>query len=110
MMTSEDITRIKRGPADLEERIEQLIKQKEILKSACRKAGRRIEELEGELAIVKGIGMNSPEMRALKKQKEFLQEKCRQAGAEINELKRHNKQLAQEDGDYIDRMIRNSHA
>ena len=34
MMTSEDITRVKRGPADLEERIEQLIKQKEILKSA----------------------------------------------------------------------------
>ena len=64
MMTSEDITRIKRGPADLEERIEQLIKQKEILKSACRKAGRRIEELEGEISIIKGIGMNSPEMRA----------------------------------------------
>ena len=63
-MTSEDITRIKRGPADLEERIEQLIKQKEILKSACRKAGRRIEELEGEISIIKGIGMNSPEMKA----------------------------------------------
>ena len=26
----------------------------------------RIEELEGELSIVKGIGMNSPEMRAAK--------------------------------------------
>ena len=81
MMTSEDITRVKRGPADLEERIEQLIKQKEILKSACRKAGRRIEELEGELAIVKGIGMNSPEMRAakarieeLERDREFLKE------------------------------------
>ena len=73
MMTSEDITRIKRGPADLEERIEQLIKQKEILKSACRKAGRRIEELEGELAIVKGIGMNSPEMRAAKARIEELE-------------------------------------
>ena len=72
MMTSEDITRIKRGPADLEERIEQLIKQKEILKSACRKAGRRIEELEGELAIVKGIGMNSPEMREAKARIEEL--------------------------------------
>ena len=73
MMTSEDITRIKRGPADLEERIEQLIKQKEILKSACRKAGHRIEELEGELAIVKGIGMNSPEMRAAKARIEELE-------------------------------------
>ena len=73
MMTSEDITRIKRGPADLEERIEQLIKQKEILKSACRKAGRRIQEPEGEISIIKGIGMNSPEMRAAKARIEELE-------------------------------------
>ena len=53
MMTTEDITRVKRGPADLEERIEQLIKQKEILKSACRKAGARIEELERDREIFK---------------------------------------------------------
>ena len=65
-MTSEDIARVKRGPADLEERIEQLMKQKEILKSACKKAGARIGELEGELSIIKGIGINSPEMRAAK--------------------------------------------
>ena len=50
MMTNEDITRVKRGPADLEERIEQLLKQKEILKSACKKAGARIEELETGLS------------------------------------------------------------
>ena len=73
MMTSEDLNRVKRGPADLEERIEQLIKQKEILKSACRKAGRRIEELEGEISIIKGIGMNSPEMRAAKARIEELE-------------------------------------
>ena len=73
MMTSEDIIRVKRGPADLEERIEQLEKQKEILKSACKKAGRRIEELEGEISIVKGIGMNSPEMRAAKERIEELE-------------------------------------
>ena len=72
MMTSEDITRVKRGPADLEERIEQLEKQKEILKAACKKAGARIKELEGELAIVKGIGMNSPEMREAKARIEEL--------------------------------------
>ena len=52
MMTSEDITRIKRGPADLEERIEQLEKQKEILKSACKKAGARIKELERDNEIL----------------------------------------------------------
>ena len=52
MMTSEDITRVKRGPADLEERIEQLMKQKEILKSACKKAGARIKELERDREIL----------------------------------------------------------
>ncbi len=86
MMTSEDIARVKRGPADLEERIEQLMKQKEILKSACKKAGARIGELEGELAIVKGIGMNSPEMRA--------------ANARIEELER-DREILKED---IDRL------
>ena len=73
MMTESDIERIKRGPNDLEETIEQLMKQKEILKSACKKAGARIGELEGELAIVKGIGMNSPEMRAAKARIEELE-------------------------------------
>ena len=53
MMTSEDITRVKRGPADLEERIEQLLKQKELLKSACKKAGARIEELERDRETLK---------------------------------------------------------
>ena len=86
MMTSEDLNRVKRGPADLEERIEQLMKQKEILKSACKKAGARIGELEGELAIVKGIGMNSPEMRAAK--------------ARIEDLERDNEILTQD----IDRL------
>ena len=53
MMTSEDITRVKRGPADLEERIEQLMKQKEILKSACKNAGARIKELERDRESLK---------------------------------------------------------
>ena len=73
MMTSEDLNRVKRGPADLEERIEQLEKQKEILKSACKKAGARIKELEGEISIIKGIGINSPEMRAAKARIEELE-------------------------------------
>ena len=46
MITEKDVKRIVRGPADLEERIEQLEKQKEILQSACRKAVTRIKELE----------------------------------------------------------------
>ena len=35
-----------KGPSDLEERIEQLGKQKELLKAACKKAGARIKDLE----------------------------------------------------------------
>ena len=52
MMTSEDVNRVVRGPADLEERIEQLEKQKEILKSACKKAVARIKELERDNEIL----------------------------------------------------------
>ena len=52
MVTEEDLNRVVRGPADLEERIEQLIKQKEILKSACKKAGARIKELERDREIL----------------------------------------------------------
>ena len=53
MVTEEDLNRVVRGPADLEERIEQLQKQKEILKSACKKAGARIKELERDNKIFK---------------------------------------------------------
>tara|TARA_R100001594_G_scaffold68650_1_gene102959 strand:- start:138 stop:356 length:219 start_codon:yes stop_codon:yes gene_type:complete len=53
MVTEEDLNRVVRGPADLEERIEQLEKQKEILKSACKKAGARIKELERDREILK---------------------------------------------------------
>ena len=53
MVTEEDLNRVVRGPADLEERIEQLEKQKEILKSACKKAGARIKELDRDRDILK---------------------------------------------------------
>ena len=54
MVVKEDIKRIVRGPNDLEERIEQLEKQKEILKAACKKAGARIKELERDREFLKG--------------------------------------------------------
>ena len=37
-----------------------------------RKLKKRAEEAEGEVTIVKGIGQNSPEMRALQKEVEEL--------------------------------------
>ena len=53
MITNEDVKRVVRGPADLEERIEQLEKQKELLKFHCKKAGARIKELERDREIFK---------------------------------------------------------
>ena len=54
MVTEEDLDRVVRGPADLEERIEQLEKQKELLKFHCKKAGARIKELEKDREFLKG--------------------------------------------------------
>lgn len=68
---------------------------------------KKAQEAEGELSIIRGIGNNSPEMKALQKQKEFLQEKCRQAGARIKELENDNKRLANEVNNYIERITRN---
>ena len=93
MMTSEDLNRLVRGPADLEERIEQLLKQKEILKSACKKAGARIGELEGELSIIKGIGINSPEMRAAKARIEDLERDREIFKKELDRLSEENDNL-----------------
>ena len=91
MVHEVDIKRVVRGPADLEERIEQLEKQKEILQSACKRAGARIRDLEGEISIVKGIGMSSPEMK--------------KAEARIKELERDREFLK---GD-IDRLTEDKH-
>ena len=85
-----------RGSLDLTKQIDDLKK--------------KVQEAELELSLIKAVGINSPEMKALQMQKKFLQEKCRQAGAEINELKRDNKKLAQEVSDYIERLTKNSHA
>ena len=53
MVTKEDLNRVVRGPNDLEERIEQLEKQKDLLKFHCKKAGARIKELERDREIIK---------------------------------------------------------
>jgi|TARA_R110002012_G_scaffold249800_1_gene427419 lipid II:glycine glycyltransferase (peptidoglycan interpeptide bridge formation enzyme) len=52
----------------------------------------RIEELEGELSIVKGIGMNSPEMR--------------EAKARIKELER-DREILKQDIDRLSEYSRN---
>ena len=42
------------------------------LKRENRKLKKRAEEAEGEVTIIKGIGQNSPEMKALQKEVEEL--------------------------------------
>ena len=49
MVTEQDLNRVVRGPADLEEQIDQLKKQKEFLQGKCRQAGAAI--LDQELRI-----------------------------------------------------------
>ena len=51
MITSEDIDRIR---------------------EENKKLKKRVEEAEGENTIIKGIGLNSPEMKALRKENEEL--------------------------------------
>jgi len=60
MLTSDDVKRVVKKPSDLEERIEQLEKQKELLKFHCKKAGetikasqKEVEELKADLARAK---------------------------------------------------------
>ena len=42
------------------------------LKELIKKLKKRVEEAEGENTIIKGIGLNSPEMKALRKENEEL--------------------------------------
>tara|TARA_R110002020_G_scaffold240121_1_gene452760 strand:- start:342 stop:692 length:351 start_codon:yes stop_codon:yes gene_type:complete len=88
MMTDADLKRIKedRGPLDLTLKIEQLELSNKKLKDQVKEAGKinqlhqelceelkkRAQEAEGENTIIKGIGQNSPEMKALQKEVEEL--------------------------------------
>ena len=71
-----------------EERINQLDTMDEVafreLKDENRKLKKRVQEAEGELTIIKGIGNNSPEMRELQARVKQLDESLANA-LEINE-------------------------
>ena len=62
-----------------------------------RKEKKKREEAEGENTIIKGIGQNSPEMKAFRKENEELRK-------EIDELRADNKKLAKEINDRVDRL------
>ena len=55
----------------------------EELKKEIDKLKKRVQEAEGEVTIVKGIGMNSPEFRALKKENEVLKDDNKKLAQQI---------------------------
>ena len=57
----------------------------EELKKEIDKLKKRAQEAEGEVTIVKGIGMNSPEFRALKKENEELKDDNRKLAQQIQD-------------------------
>ena len=71
---------------DLKDKIKESGEINKLHQELNKKLKKRAQEAEGEVTIVKGIGMNSPEMRALQKQKEILKAACKKAGARIKEL------------------------
>ena len=62
-----------------------------------REEKKRREEVEGENTIIKGIGQNSPEMKALRKENEELRK-------EMDELREDNRKLSRQIEDRIDQM------
>ena len=62
-----------------------------------RQEKKKRQEVEGENTIIKGIGQNSPEMKALRKENEELRK-------EMDELRADNKKLAKEINDRVDRL------
>ena len=51
-----------------------------------KKLKKRIQEPEGELSIIKGIGNNSPEMRDLKKELQEVKDDNVKLSLQINDL------------------------
>ena len=92
MLTNADIQRIK-AQGDLGKRVKELENSLSISLETNDKYQRDNKRLkdearaaEGETSIIKGIGMNSPEMKAAQTRIKELEDKCRHAGRAIIEL------------------------
>ena len=117
-----------RGTSDLERRIEELNNSLSIALEINDKFQRenvklkkRAEEAEGETSIVKGIGMNSPEMKAANDTIVELRQRVNElmsinkthqdlVGKQIvenQELKKDNKALAKQIDDYFNARLDN---
>jgi FtsZ-binding cell division protein ZapB len=63
----------------------QYVLEVEELKKEIAKLKKRVQEAEGEVTIIRGIGMNSPEFRALKKENEELKEDNQKLAEQISD-------------------------
>ena len=68
----------------MNEGLENIVEIEE-LKKEIAKLKKRVEEAEGEVTIIKGIGMNSPEFRSLKKENEELKDDNRKLAEQIQD-------------------------
>ena len=66
------------------------------LEAENKKLKKRVQEAEGELTIIKGIGNTSPEMKALRQKNQELKK-------EICELRNDNRKLSKQIEDQVDR-------
>jgi len=67
------------------------------LEAENKKLKKRVQEAEGELTIIKGIGNTSPEMKALRQKNQELKK-------EICELRSDNRKLSHQIEDRIDQL------
>ena len=68
----------------MNEGLENIVEIEE-LKKEIAKLKKRVQEAEGEVTIIRGIGMNSPEFRALKKENEELKEDNKKLAEQISD-------------------------
>ena len=68
----------------MNEGLENIVEIEE-LKKEIAKLKKRVQEAEGEVTIIRGIGMNSPEFRDLKKENEELKEDNKKLAEQVSD-------------------------
>ena len=70
----DNVDKYQRENKDLKDKIKEAGRINQLHQELCKNLKKRAQEAEGELTIIKGIGSNSPEMKALQKEVEELKE------------------------------------
>ena len=72
----------------MNEGLENIVEIEELEKEIA-KLKKRVQEAEGEVTIIRGIGMNSPEFRSLKKENEELKDDNKKLAEQIQDKNNH---------------------